>query len=99
MNQSIPDVPLPKKAWVEIYAATAALGAPYALAVGTPITVQNKTKGPILLIESEKAPAPNNRSGLVLQSMEKATVLAGSLGVWMVSRQVDGAVFVQEIPK
>lgn len=97
MNQSMPDIKLAKKAWTEIYAATAGLGFPVAL--GTPLSLQNKTKAPIQIIERDTMPAQNTRDGLILLPMQKATVLPGSLGVWIISRQVDGAVFVQEVPR
>lgn len=91
MAGSLPDIIIPPFKWTNAYQASG-------IAVGKALAIQNKSPGEILVFEAKDAPDPNSRDGEMLAPGERTRALAGSPGVWIMSRFSEGRVFAQELP-
>lgn len=90
MAGSLPDIMIPQFKWTNVYQASG-------IAVGRPISIQNKSTGDILVFESKDAPDQNSRDGDLLAPKERTRSRAGSPGVWVMSRFAEGRAFIQDL--
>ena len=86
MADTLPDVPLPKNTWVDLYAATGIL-------VGTQIVVTNKGSSRIIL--QSKATTPTDLNGPTLAVDEDRINEVGDSGAWAYSENIEGKVNVR----
>lgn len=72
----MPDITVQSNTWVDLYTASG-------IAVGTQISVQNKSSGVVTVQTS--ATEPTDLSGTLLKSYMQATNKSGSTGEWAYS--------------
>lgn len=72
------EVSAPQGEWVEIFEVSG-------IAVGSAVLVQNKSDGPVMVVESASAPAAGVTQGYMLAHGEPLLIAAGSPGAWAMS--------------
>lgn len=72
---TIPDVTLTGTAYQNLYTSTG-------IVVGTSVTVQNKTGGPLYLQNIAAQPSSSSKAGLVLLANEMIAVTGTIVGLW-----------------
>lgn len=89
MADTLPDVQVPNTDWIDVFNATG-------IAVGTALTIQNKSSSEIIAFESATKPAyPATGDGVQVLPFSKCgefyTLSSGSNGLWMTSLEWDNA--------
>lgn len=72
------EVTAPEGQWGDIFAGSG-------IAVGSAVLVQNKSIGPVMVVESASAPAAGVAQGYMLAPGEPLLIAAGSPGAWAMS--------------